>query len=45
VLARRKIIRNILLQLHKLGQEYKKRQKELKIAEAEAAWRASWFEE
>ncbi|MFO5527340.1 MAG: hypothetical protein ACLBM1_05815 [Cuspidothrix sp.] len=45
VLARRKIIRNILLQLHKLGQEYKKRQKELKIAEAEAAWRSSWFEE
>ncbi|MFM7406924.1 MAG: hypothetical protein ACKO3K_09745 [Cuspidothrix sp.] len=45
VLARRKVIRSILLQLHKLGQEYKKRQKELKIAEAEAAWRASWFEE
>ncbi|MFM7364265.1 MAG: hypothetical protein ACKO11_07160 [Cuspidothrix sp.] len=45
VLARRKVIRNILLQLHKLGQEYKKRQKELKISEAESAWRSSWFED
>jgi hypothetical protein len=34
-----------LMQLNKLGREYQKRQRELKIAEAEAAWRASWFED
>jgi hypothetical protein len=33
------------MQLSKIGREYQKRQKELKIAEAEAAWRASWFED
>ncbi|MBN3888989.1 MAG: hypothetical protein HWQ43_07365 [Nostoc sp. JL31] len=40
----RKRIRSILVQLNKLGREYKKRYKEKAIAEAEAAWRASWFE-
>ncbi|MFN7528330.1 MAG: hypothetical protein ACK5QA_13030 [Dolichospermum sp.] len=45
LLTDRKGIRNILMQLSKLGREYQKRQKELKIAEAEAAWRASWFED
>jgi hypothetical protein len=41
----RKRIRSILIQLNKLGREYKKRYKEKAIAEAEAAWRASWFED
>jgi hypothetical protein len=45
LLTERKRIRNILMQLSKVGKEYQKRQKELKIAEAEAAWRASWFED
>ncbi|MBE9235946.1 hypothetical protein IQ227_07855 [Anabaena aphanizomenioides LEGE 00250] len=44
LLSARKQIRNILLQLNKLGKEYQKKNRELKIAEAEAAWRASWFE-
>ncbi|MEA5576622.1 hypothetical protein [Anabaena sp. UHCC 0451] len=45
LLSGRKQIRNILLQLNKLGREYQKKQRELKVAEAEAAWRASWFED
>jgi hypothetical protein len=45
LLSERKAIRNILMQLNKLGREYQKRHRELKIAEAEAAWRASWFED
>jgi hypothetical protein len=45
LLSERKAVRNILMQLNKLGREYQKRQRELKIAEAEAAWRASWFED
>ena len=45
LLSGRKQIRNILLKLNKKGQEYQKKQKELRIAEAEAAWRASWFED
>ncbi|MEA5619266.1 hypothetical protein VB711_15670 [Cronbergia sp. UHCC 0137] len=44
LLSGRKQIRNILVQLNKLGREYQKKQRELKVAEAEAAWRASWFE-
>ena len=44
LLSGRKQIRNILGELQKLGREYEKRHRELKIAEAEAAWRASWFE-
>ena len=43
--SERKRIRSILVQLNKLGREYKKRYKEKAIAEAEAAWRASWFED
>ena len=45
LLSERKGIRNILMQLNNLGREYQKRQRELKTAEAEAAWRASWFED
>jgi hypothetical protein len=45
LLSERKQIRNILVQLNKLGREYQKRQRELKIAAAEAAWRASWYED
>jgi len=40
----RKQIRNILAQLHGLGRDFQKKHRELKVAEAEAAWRASWFE-
>ncbi|MBH8572357.1 hypothetical protein I8752_04770 [Nostocaceae cyanobacterium CENA369] len=40
----RKQIRNILVQLNKVGREYQKKQRERSVAEAEAAWRASWFE-
>ncbi|WP_193198136.1 hypothetical protein [Nostoc sp. MG11] len=43
--SERRHIRNILGQLNKLGREYQKRQREKSIAEAEAAWRASWFED
>lgn len=45
VRAGRNQIRNLLLQLNKLGQEYHKKQRERAVAEAEAAWRASWLEE
>ncbi|BAY24474.1 hypothetical protein NIES2100_42690 [Calothrix sp. NIES-2100] len=38
----RKQIRNTLLQLNKLGQDYQKKHRERSIAEAEAAWRAIW---
>ncbi|MBD2596063.1 hypothetical protein BCD64_11410 [Nostoc sp. MBR 210] len=41
----RKQIRNILVQLQKLGREYQKKQRERSIAEAEAAWRSSWYED
>ncbi|RAM52648.1 MAG: hypothetical protein C6Y22_04850 [Hapalosiphonaceae cyanobacterium JJU2] len=43
--SERKQIRNILAQLNKLGLEYQKRLRELSVAEAEAAWRASWYED
>jgi hypothetical protein len=43
--SERKQIRSILAQLNKVGQEYQKQQKERVIAEAEAAWRASWLDE
>ncbi|WP_414575578.1 hypothetical protein [Anabaena sp. CCY 9402-a] len=42
--ASRKQIRDILVQLNKLGREYQRKQRERSIAEAEAAWRASWYE-
>ena len=43
--SKRKQIRNILVQLNKQGQDYQKKQRERSIAEAEAAWRASWFDD
>ena len=43
--SERKQIRNILNQLAKLGREYQKKQRERSIASAEAAWRASWYED
>ena len=42
--SERRQIRSILVQINKLGQEYQKKHRERAIAEAEAAWRASWFE-
>ncbi|MEH1766134.1 hypothetical protein [Nostoc sp.] len=42
--SERRQIRNILVQLNKLGREYQKKHRERAIAEAEAAWRSSWFE-
>lgn len=43
--SERKQIRNFLVHLSKLAKEYQKLQREQSIAEAESAWRASWFEE
>lgn len=43
--AKRNQIRELLQRLNSLVKEYEKKQKERMIAEAEAAWRASWFEE
>ncbi len=43
--SERKQIRNLLNNLAKLGREYQKKQRELSIATAEAAWRASWYED
>lgn len=40
----RRQIRNILVQLNKLGKDYRKKQRERSVAEAESAWRASWYE-
>ncbi|MTJ08198.1 hypothetical protein [Anabaena sp. UHCC 0204] len=45
LLSERKGIRHLLMQLNKVGRDYQKKQRELKISEAEAAWRASWFED
>jgi hypothetical protein len=38
-------IRNLLVNISKLRQQYQKKQRECAIAEAEAAWRSSWFDE
>nr|MCU0570349.1 hypothetical protein [Oculatellaceae cyanobacterium Prado106] len=38
-------IRGLSTQLNKLHREYQKKQKEKAIAQAEAAWRSSWFED
>ncbi|MBV6621607.1 MAG: hypothetical protein KI793_01415 [Rivularia sp. (in: Bacteria)] len=43
--SERKQIRHILNQLGKLGREYQNKQRERSIAAAEAAWRASWYED
>ncbi|BAY77398.1 hypothetical protein NIES25_38600 [Nostoc linckia NIES-25] len=42
--SERRQIRGILVQLSKLEREYQKKLRERAVAEAEAAWRASWFE-
>lgn len=41
----RQKLRNLSAQLQSLGKEYQKKQRERAIAEAESAWRASWFED
>lgn len=38
-------IRELSAQLNKLGREYQKKLKERSIAQAEAAWRSSWYED
>jgi hypothetical protein len=43
--AQRSKLRHLLTQLSKLGREYQRRQKERAIAQAEAAWRSSWYED
>lgn len=43
--TRRNHIRNLEVRASSLRREYNKKQKERAVAEAEAAWRASWFEE
>ncbi|MEH1842310.1 MAG: hypothetical protein V7L20_27160 [Nostoc sp.] len=43
--SERRQIRSILVQLNKQEREYQKKHREKAIAEAEAAWRASWFED
>ncbi|MBU6345696.1 MAG: hypothetical protein KGR70_10420 [Cyanobacteria bacterium REEB494] len=45
LLEKRKQIRVILLQINNLAKEYNKKHQELKTAQAESAWRASWFED
>ena len=41
----RQQIRNLSIKLSNLRREYQKKQRERAIAEAESAWRASWFDE
>jgi len=41
----RQQIRNLSVRLHTTRREYQKKQREKAIAEAELAWRASWFDE
>ncbi|NEP44349.1 MAG: hypothetical protein F6K35_36050 [Okeania sp. SIO2H7] len=43
--AWRKEIRELSGRLNKLQREYKKKQRELAVIEAESAWRASWYDE
>lgn len=38
-------IRNLIAKIEQLKQQYRKKQQECKIAEAEAAWRSSWYED
>ncbi|HEY9660039.1 MAG TPA: hypothetical protein V6C65_16400 [Allocoleopsis sp.] len=38
-------IRDLLGQLSKLGRNYQKKQKERSVAQAEAAWRSSWYDD
>jgi len=44
-MANRNQIRQLSSRLSTLRREYHKKQRERTIAEAEAAWRISWFEE
>jgi hypothetical protein len=41
----RQQIRNILTQIQNLKEQYQKKQQQYAIAEAETAWRSSWFDE
>lgn len=41
----RQQIRNLSVRLHTIRREYQKKQREKAIAEAESAWRVSWFDE
>lgn len=43
--AKRNQIRTLEVRVNSLGREYHKTQRERAVAEAEAAWRTSWFEE
>ena len=43
--SQRNQIREILARVKKLRKQYQKTQQELAIAQAEAAWRSSWYEE
>lgn len=45
VASGRQQIRNLSIKLSNLRREYHKKQREKAIAEAESAWRASWFDE
>lgn len=37
-------LRQLMAQLSKVGREYQRKQREYAVAQAEAAWRSSWFE-
>ncbi len=43
--AGRNQIRNLLTKASKLGREHHKKQRERTVAQAEGAWRSSWFDE
>ncbi len=43
--AQRNLIRNLDGKISTIRQQYQLRQRELAVAEAEAAWRASWYED
>ncbi|MGK7872549.1 MAG: hypothetical protein AB4426_04330 [Xenococcaceae cyanobacterium] len=43
--AERNQIRNLLERIGKIRQQYQKKQRECAVAEAEAAWRSSWFDD
>lgn len=45
VMAYRHQIRNLVARLRGIEREYEKKQRERAVAEAESAWRASWFED
>ncbi|HEY9873125.1 MAG TPA: hypothetical protein V6D12_06800, partial [Candidatus Obscuribacterales bacterium] len=45
VMAGRNQIRQLSSRLHTLRREYQKKQRERTIAEAETAWRTSWFDD